>query len=93
VEGVFSFWLKMAPLAQGVGQKLFFCHNFESIQLFCNSFVLSARKLNRRKVFGKIIVGGLFLIFLFQQPTFIFSKTFLPLNLRADNTNLLQKTD
>jgi hypothetical protein len=31
VEEVFSFWHKMAPLAQGVGQKLFFCHNFGSI--------------------------------------------------------------
>jgi hypothetical protein len=40
-----------------------------------------------------IIVGGLFLFFLFQQPTLIFSKTFLPLNLRADNTKLMQKTD
>jgi hypothetical protein len=38
VEEVFSFWLKMAPLAQGVGQKLFFCHNFGSIQLFFNLF-------------------------------------------------------
>jgi hypothetical protein len=28
----------MAPLAQGVGQKLFFCHNFRSIQLFFNLF-------------------------------------------------------
>jgi hypothetical protein len=46
-----------------------------------------------REVFEKIIVGGLFLIFLFQQPTLIFSKTFLPLNLRADNTKLMQKTD
>jgi hypothetical protein len=36
VEEAFSFWLKMAPLAQGVGQKLFFCHNFRSIQLFFN---------------------------------------------------------
>jgi hypothetical protein len=34
----FSFWLKMAPLAQGVGQRLFFCHNFGSIQLFFNLF-------------------------------------------------------
>jgi hypothetical protein len=48
---------------------------------------------NGRKVFEKIIVGGLFLFFLFQQPTLIFSKTFLPLNLRADNTKLMQKTD
>jgi hypothetical protein len=38
VEEVFSFWLKMAPLAHGVGQKLFFCHNFGSIQLFFNLF-------------------------------------------------------
>jgi hypothetical protein len=38
VEEVFSFWLKMAPLAQEVGQKLFFCHNFGSIQLFFNLF-------------------------------------------------------
>jgi hypothetical protein len=30
----FSFWLKMVPLAQGVGQKLIFCHNFGSIQFF-----------------------------------------------------------
>jgi hypothetical protein len=30
----FSFWLKMAPLARGVGQKWFFGHNFENIQLF-----------------------------------------------------------
>jgi hypothetical protein len=30
----FSFWLKMAPLARGVGQIWFFGHNFESIQLF-----------------------------------------------------------
>jgi hypothetical protein len=38
VEEFFSFWLKMAPLAQGVGQTLFFCHNFESIQLFFKLF-------------------------------------------------------
>jgi hypothetical protein len=38
VEEAFSFWLKIAPLAQGVGQKLFFCHNFKSIQLFFNLF-------------------------------------------------------
>jgi hypothetical protein len=44
VEEFFSFWLKMAPLAQGVGQKVFFCHNFGSIQ-------------HGRKVFEKIIVG------------------------------------
>jgi hypothetical protein len=55
--------------------------------------VLSARKFNGRKVFEKIIVGGLFLFFLFQQPTLIFSKTFLPFNLCADNTKLMQKTD
>jgi hypothetical protein len=30
----FLCWLKMAPLARGVGQKWFFGHNFESIQLF-----------------------------------------------------------
>jgi hypothetical protein len=36
VEEGFSFWLKMAPLAQGVGQKWFFCHNFGNIQLFFN---------------------------------------------------------
>jgi hypothetical protein len=52
-----SFWLQMAPLAQGVGQKWFFCHNFGGIQLFsicfCISFVLSARKFNGRKVFEK----------------------------------------
>jgi hypothetical protein len=35
----FSFWLKMAPLAQGVGQKLLFCHNFGSIPLFFNLFL------------------------------------------------------
>jgi hypothetical protein len=34
----FSFWLKMAPLAQGVCQTWFFCHNFGSIQLFSNLF-------------------------------------------------------
>jgi hypothetical protein len=34
----FFIWLKMAPLAQGVGRKLFFCHNFGSIQLFFNLF-------------------------------------------------------
>jgi hypothetical protein len=34
----FSFRLKMAPIVQGVGQKLFFCHNFGSIQLFFNRF-------------------------------------------------------
>jgi hypothetical protein len=28
----------MAPLAQGVGEKLFFYHNFGSIQLFFNLF-------------------------------------------------------
>jgi hypothetical protein len=28
----------MAPLAQGVGQKLVFCHNFGSIQRFFNLF-------------------------------------------------------
>jgi hypothetical protein len=33
--------------------------------------LLSARKFNGRKVFEKIIVGGLFLFFLFQQPTLI----------------------
>jgi hypothetical protein len=38
VKEVFSFWLKMAPLAQGVGQKLFFCHNFGSIQKIFNLF-------------------------------------------------------
>jgi hypothetical protein len=37
--------------------------------------------------------GGLFFYFLFEQPTLIFSKTFLPLNLRADDTALMQKTD
>jgi hypothetical protein len=50
--------------------------------------VLSARKFNGRKVFEKIIVGG---FCLFQRPSLIFSKAFLPLNLRADNTKLLQK--
>jgi hypothetical protein len=35
----FSFWLKMAPLAQGVGQKLFFCHNFGSIHHFSIGFL------------------------------------------------------
>jgi hypothetical protein len=39
---------------------------FQSV--FCISFVLSARIFNGRKVFEKIIVGGLFLFFLFQQP-------------------------
>jgi hypothetical protein len=34
----FSFWLKMAPVAQGVGQKWFFCHNFGSFLLFFNLF-------------------------------------------------------
>jgi hypothetical protein len=38
MEEVFSFWLKMAPLAQGVGQKWVFCHNFGSIQIFFNLF-------------------------------------------------------
>jgi hypothetical protein len=37
--------------------------------VFWISFVLSARKFNGRKVVEKIIVAGLFLIFLFQQPT------------------------
>jgi hypothetical protein len=37
-KSYFSFWLKMAPLAQGVGQKLFFCHNIGSIQHFLNLF-------------------------------------------------------
>jgi hypothetical protein len=55
--------------------------------------VLSAHKFNGRKVLEKIIVGGLFLIFAFQQPTLIFSKTFLPLNQHANKTKLLQKTD
>jgi hypothetical protein len=55
----FSFWLKMAPLTQGVGQKLFICYNIGSMQLFFQSvlripFVLSARKFNGRKVFEKI---------------------------------------
>jgi hypothetical protein len=53
--------------------------------------VLLARKFNGRFIFEKIIVGGLFLILLFQQPTLIFSKTFLPLNLRAGHTKLMQK--
>jgi hypothetical protein len=53
--------------------------------------VLSARKFDGKKVFEKIIVGGLFLIFLFQLPSLIFSKTFFPLNLRTNNTKLLQK--
>jgi hypothetical protein len=35
----FSFWLKMAPLAQGFGQKLFFCQNFGSSQFFSNCFL------------------------------------------------------
>jgi hypothetical protein len=51
VEEVFLFELKMAPLAQGVGQKWFFCHNFGGIHfffqsVFCISFVLSAQKFN-----------------------------------------------
>jgi hypothetical protein len=41
------------------------------------SFVLE------HEVFETIIVGGSFLIFLFQQPTLIFSKTFLPLKNRS----------
>jgi hypothetical protein len=65
VEEAFSFWLKMAPLAQGVGQK--YSTFFQSV--FCISFVLTARKFNGRKVFEKIIVGGLFIIFSFQQPS------------------------
>jgi hypothetical protein len=55
--------------------------------------VLSPRKFNERKVFEKIRVGGFFSNFLFQQPTLNFSKTFLPLNLRGDSTNLMQKSD
>jgi hypothetical protein len=54
VEEVFSLWLKMAPLAQGVGQKLFFRHNFESIQHFLNLFfalVLCCQHANLMKDF------------------------------------------
>jgi hypothetical protein len=89
----FFLWLKMAPLAQGVGQKLFFCQHFGSIQLFFNLFfalVLCYQHANLMEelFFEKIIAGGLF-FFLFQKPTMIFSKTFLPLNLRADSTKLM----
>jgi hypothetical protein len=39
MEEIFEFFHKMAPLAQGVGQKWFFYHNFKSIQLFLNLFL------------------------------------------------------
>jgi hypothetical protein len=56
VEEVFSFWLKMAPLAQKDGQKLSAITS-EASNFFFNSLVLSARKFNGRKVFEKIKVG------------------------------------
>jgi hypothetical protein len=90
LEEVFSFWLKIAPLAQGVGKKWFSCHNFGSIQLFFNLFfalVLWHQHANlMEEKFLKNYSRRIFLIFLFHQPTLIFSKTFLPLNLRTDNT-------
>jgi hypothetical protein len=81
VEEVFSFWLKMPPIAQGVGQKLLFCHNFGSIQLFFNLFsalVLCYQHVNlmEEKFFEKIIVGGLFLICFVSTAYFYFFKNF-----------------
>jgi hypothetical protein len=55
--------------------------------------VLSARKFNGRKVFENIEVGCWTKKNKNNQPTMIFSKTFLPLNLLADDTKLMQKTD
>jgi uncharacterized membrane protein YagU involved in acid resistance len=97
VEEVFHFGSRWRHLPKGLVENCFSAiisevSNFFQF-VFCISFVLLARKFNGRKVFEKIIVGGLFLIFLFQQPTLILSKTFLPFNLRADSTKLMQKTD
>jgi hypothetical protein len=95
VEEVFHFGSRWRYLPKGLVKNCFSAitsevsNFFQSV--FCIIFVLSARKFNGRKVFEKIIAGGLFLIFWFQQPSLIFSKTFLPLNLRADNTKLMQK--
>jgi hypothetical protein len=55
--------------------------------------VLSARKFNGRKVFEKIKVGCWNKKIENNPLTMIFSKTFLPLNLRGDNTKLMQKPD
>jgi hypothetical protein len=54
VEEVFSFWLKMAPLARGVGQKWFFGHNFKSTQLF---FVLFFALVLRNLYAGLFFAG------------------------------------
>jgi hypothetical protein len=53
--------------------------------------VLSARKFNGRKVFEKNKVGCWNKKIKNNPPTMIFSKTFLPLNLHADNTKLIHR--
>jgi hypothetical protein len=56
------------------------------------TFVLSTRKFHGRKVFEKIKVSC-WNKKIKNPPTRIFSKTFLPWNLRVDNTKLMQKID
>jgi hypothetical protein len=67
----FHFGSRWCHLPKGLDKNCFsvitseLSNFFQSV--FCISFVLSARTFNGRKVFDKIKVGGLLLIFLFQQ--------------------------
>jgi hypothetical protein len=96
VEEVFHFGPRWRHLAMGLVKNGFYAITselFNFFNLFFASVLCYQHENLMQDFFEKIIVGGLFLNFWFQQLSLVFSKTFLPLNLRADNTKLMQKTD